>query len=556
MALAERRTRPIPISRSNSGNHVGDVSDLNKSTMARRKYRGFPVAILLFATVFVLAFIRRRPSSLGLSYSVEVKDGSSGTSASHDINVDLPWHYGYPPGKKRDGSPCWRGCPKVRTNKIVYLHFKPDGLSDRQCIFTRLINLAGYICATLVVPKPFEMLSTWHNYNNHSQNNQHDNNPDRDHQWDNGFPISPHLQWIDFFNFTFQQDHSSSMEELPVPMRGQALQHYMMHSDYRNYTKFVTEKPRDMIRHWREAELYSWQQQEASSGTSYDGLIWIIDIDWFIMDVIFERKIRSPTSAEKSSGTSGGKGTTNTPDSATSKAREKMLPYPATAASPDIACNYLQPNSIPTAMQRLIDRIWVDVLESGSQTSTTTSRSGTAPIVGMLHIRRTDGRSECDTSIERMKSYISCSFQTSPFLLDATNSLQSRDNSALSVIVLFATDEKDSEYRQSIVSVLQEQSKLVLGTNAAVLVHVVDLDALVTRHVQEAINVTGDLAPWFAKNNYYVYRIEQILRTDYASFILQQRRSMQCHDCDPIQITPTVRDCSRGSRQTFQSCDC
>jgi hypothetical protein len=554
MALAERRTRPTPISRSNSGYGVGNALDSNKSTMARRKYRAFPVAILLFAIVFVLAFIRRRPSSMGILYGGEDKDGSSSTGASHDIDVDLPRHDGNRPGEKRDDSPCWRSCPKVRTNKIVYLHFKPDGLSDRQCIFTRLINLAGYLCATLVVPKPFEMLSTWHNYNNHSQNNEHENNPDRDHQWDNGFPISPHLHWINFFNFSFQQDHSNSMEELPVPMRGQALQHYMMHSDYRNYTKFVTEKPRDMIGHWREAELYSWQQQEASPGTSYDGFVWIIDIDWFIMDIIFERKIRSPT--EKYSSTSARKGITNTPDSVPSKAGGRMLPYPATAAPPDMACSYLQPSSIPNVMQRLIDRIWVDILASGSQTSTTTTRSGTTPIVGMLHIRRTDGRSECDTSLERMKSYISCSFRTSPFLLDTTNSHQSPDNAGLSVIVLFATDERDGEYRQSIVSILQEQSKLVLATKVSVPVHVLDLDALVTRHVQEAIDVTGDLAPWFAKNNYYVYRIEQILRTNYVSFFLQQRRSVLCNDCDPIQITPMVRDCRRGSRQTFETCEC
>jgi hypothetical protein len=61
--------------------------------------------------------------------------------------------------------PCWRTCQQ-RNNHIVYtfLDWKA-GLVDRLFIIERLINLAGYLCATVHIPKPHLMLGEWHNLN-------------------------------------------------------------------------------------------------------------------------------------------------------------------------------------------------------------------------------------------------------------------------------------------------------------------------------------------------------------------------------------------------------
>ena len=64
--------------------------------------------------------------------------------------------------KNDEWTPCWKLCPS-RRNKIVYSFPGKAGLNDRFYIFYRLINMAGYLCATVIVPKPRDLLAEWHN---------------------------------------------------------------------------------------------------------------------------------------------------------------------------------------------------------------------------------------------------------------------------------------------------------------------------------------------------------------------------------------------------------
>ena len=56
---------------------------------------------------------------------------------------------------------CWRQCPAHVMNKniIVLDHYGSAGLNDRAWVFEHIVQLAGYLCATVRVPPPQTMVS-------------------------------------------------------------------------------------------------------------------------------------------------------------------------------------------------------------------------------------------------------------------------------------------------------------------------------------------------------------------------------------------------------------
>jgi hypothetical protein len=89
--------------------------------------------------------------------------------------------------------PWWRRCDQ-RINKVVYADHNPAGLIDRGCVLTHMAKLAGCLCATVDFPKPHLLLATLHNHNQ---------------------PMSINSTWNDCFNFTFYQDSSPAVCDLP-----------------------------------------------------------------------------------------------------------------------------------------------------------------------------------------------------------------------------------------------------------------------------------------------------------------------------------------------------
>lgn len=84
---------------------------------------------------------------------------------------------------------CWRKCPQ-RINKIIFKHGRA-GLGDRLTVIENLAQIAGYLCANLKMPSPFESLNPVHN---------------------NGNFVSKKLKWLDFRNLTFLQDDSQVLD--------------------------------------------------------------------------------------------------------------------------------------------------------------------------------------------------------------------------------------------------------------------------------------------------------------------------------------------------------
>jgi hypothetical protein len=80
-------------------------------------------------------------------------------------------------------SQCWRSdCPSPRRNHIILSFLNSAGWNDRIAIFTRLANLAGYLCANLHVPSPSSLLHKNHN---------------------NQFELSDDMRWSDFLDLSF-----------------------------------------------------------------------------------------------------------------------------------------------------------------------------------------------------------------------------------------------------------------------------------------------------------------------------------------------------------------
>ena len=100
--------------------------------------------LLLFAKIFIKA-----PQQFG---------ASSFLPAFQQTNIDRK------NSSDNEWEPCWRQCLS-RNNKIIVSNNWKAGLNDRFYIFERLIIIVGYLCATVVVPKPEDMLAEWHNNN-------------------------------------------------------------------------------------------------------------------------------------------------------------------------------------------------------------------------------------------------------------------------------------------------------------------------------------------------------------------------------------------------------
>ena len=207
------------------------------------------------------------------------------------------------PGKIQE---CRRRCSLNRINKIVYLHNKRDGLSDRMYILTNLLNLAGYVCATVDVDKPSNMLATWHN-----QNQETFTSTTATQYESGGKRTDPEFRWSDFFNFTLQNEDEQSLitmmtrsssqsssikllQEIPV-QPSSAMEYYEQSGAFD--LKLVTDNPRDVFRHWKQIEKYSWQESvipapignvlsndsplsQSIQRGQRGGFVWIIGVNW------------------------------------------------------------------------------------------------------------------------------------------------------------------------------------------------------------------------------------------------------------------------------------
>jgi hypothetical protein len=269
--------------------------------------------------------------------------------------------------------------------------------------------------------------------------------------------------------------------------------------EFDDYERIITRQPEDLLSDF--IRLQS-NKHVATAGS----FIWEIRVSWHASKQIWASH---PINIAESSLIMPAGGT-----------RVQLSAFPAVFADPSgspskFGCLYIH-DGIPAPMQDMVDQIWqaissIAATNTGTRTKNRTDDAGPPhpPYIGFLHIRRGDSTSRCNTTLAKLRNYLSCSLQGVPPSL-----------------ILLASDEANPEYRQSIQRMLQTKS---LGHH-----DMVDLDALVWEQVQQRHNHHDNSAPHL-HNNYYVYRIESILKTTHVDFVLQQRQRHDCPECQNVR---------------------
>ena len=401
------------------------------------------------------------------------------------------------------GRLCTRACSKNHHHHhhqptIVLWYSNPNvaGLDDRRQVLLSLANVARYLCAHLVIPSPRDMLDASRHFTT----------------------VSPKLQWIDLINVTYSEDTKTfpawteirSVEEL----------YNQILYDHHPYEKKISNTPEEFLFHYEIMESFLTADADAGAITAAVGTrnarenksiryqLWEIRISWHGVKHMFQEYLTTRHSNGSMNSIIPALLTRNTlddsgkqPSSSSSSLSMMMTTTTTTTTTSSLSCWYIQ-DDIPYPMQHIVHQVWQEVTLANPPHS----------LIGLLHIRRGDSTSRCNTTVAKMKSYLSCSLRgITP-------------NSSKTIVLLLATDENDHTYRQSIIQILMDLSCQVL-----------DLDALVNRKVEEAIqNHTLSSA---YRTNYYIYRIQTILKVRYVDFVLQQRQRHDCLDCQPIFVT-------------------
>jgi hypothetical protein len=338
---------------------------------------------------------------------------------------------------------CWRRCDQ-RINRIVYLRRGNSGLYDRNYVIRELSQLAGFLCAKLVFSLPAEMLSPKHNQ---------------------GKRISKTSKWTDYYNVTFKQDNSPTVEDLTPFHRNS--------TNFKGWRQFSTRLADQAAQDFQNVSLSSWARKKGTKG-----FIWKINADFYGLSMWKMQQLW--TNPKPQEGMHG--------------FRKSMLPK--VFGNQKDGCDYLNRDTIPSHIKLVMHGIWEDVTNISIANST----------IGFFHIRRGDAKHECDTTLEKMQRFITCSF----------NGTESKIGN---ITLLFASDEQDPGYLKAIKDMAED-----LGH-----VKVINVDELVLKHVQGA--VADRRLPERMINNFFVFRIQDLLKWTYSSFSIEQRRTVACSDC-------------------------
>jgi hypothetical protein len=407
-------------------------------------------------------------------------------------------------------SSCWRRCPQGRTNSIVYGQFALAGLGDRLWMLSKLINLAGYLCATLHVPRPSDYLSPHHN---------------------NGKRLSQDLTWADLSNMTWNFESSSdnyqddfhdtqalrtieSHQTTWIRLNETELQQEGIHTGRwilpgaENVTTsshdmkkapalFLTTNRRDGWNHFEQVEEFVRQQQadENKNNNPQNYFLWNLKFSLYYSDLCISE---NPSKEWKSK-----------------KEKPSSFPQGLPCWSED-GCRYFQ-SSLPYHVKYIAESVWKEVEGSSLVVPN-------ASTVGLLHIRRGDAQGQCNTTLPKMQSYIDCSFAGSEALGD--------------IAILIATDENDRSYLREVYKMLQAKKKHV---------KVLRLDNLVSKHARNLVN--EGKAPGRILNNFVIMQVVNAIQwnSNRIAFRMEQRRGANCPDCERLVDWPWVNWVGKAS---------
>ncbi|GFH60032.1 hypothetical protein CTEN210_16511 [Chaetoceros tenuissimus] len=123
---------------------------------------------------------------------------------------------------KKVESSCRRVCSGRPIKNKIYWAYGQAGLDDRKTIIHNLAQIAGFLCAEVVLPPPSRLLSPFHN---------------------NGMLIDDQLEWSDFSNLTFASDNQPVIKS----GRDEFGQHF---EDWHQFPLFDTVSETSKYQHW------------------------------------------------------------------------------------------------------------------------------------------------------------------------------------------------------------------------------------------------------------------------------------------------------------------
>lgn len=384
---------------------------------------------------------------------------------------------GYGSNQSTRNEPCQRYCP-IRINKICYID-NPAGLGDRIIILRGLSQLAGYLCAEVIMPPPKEHLSVDHNF---------------------GKPISEEIQWSDFINITFLQDGSPTIKNAKTLGRdagGINISSWsnipafnLSGSIYKDWLHVVS-KDGKMRDDFERVQRFSFEQPHNAT----TGFIWEIHKQWYSSDLWLERFPDLDLNEGR--------------ENAGYQYRKEMRPYVSSyyrlhqdiKRQDRVGCVYAN-QSFPMQLAMMQKRLLGYIVRHSPNNT----------IFGTLHLRRGDAIGDCDTSVETMRQYFACS-------LEKTETL------GRNITLLMTSDEDDVQYRQSIIELIKDYPH----------VSMLDADDIAWKLVREAAD--DGIVSKALENNYYIFQMESILRDrrddSFVKFRLVRRRS-HCKSCNKV----------------------
>lgn len=422
---------------------------------ARNVKRLGTIVLMTFLATSYYLFL---PNERGLSTTRSLSNG--------DVADDIASKSNRPESdiEALSGDGCWRKCHQGRINRIFYNGLPGTigaGMSDKKFVTRDLAELAGYLCAKLVLTKPYTLLSSEHN---------------------NGKPLSPNYEWKDIWNPKFLDDDKSIIieDESDVDV------------GYEGYLRVVSTGAL-----WKDGfekvQEYSWKQDHdwRQGEHNTQGFVWeLLSTVPYHNDLTVNDLPMLKEDLQKMMG---------------HHYNHHMMKPQVRLGHGDswkpAGCQYTNNMSddmkdeIPEKILMMKKRLTQQLQELSPDTT-----------FGRLHLRRGDAINECDTSIAKVKEFLSCSLKNTEEKGHLT--------------ILLVSDEKDDQYRQDILDLANDYSHVTM----------MDLDKLNVRAIDEAVQ-SGELDASL-QNNYFEFDVER--RLDIFEFYLDRRRAVQCDDCTPL----------------------
>mmetsp|Transcript_528 Transcript_528/g.870 ORF Transcript_528/g.870 Transcript_528/m.870 type:complete len:460 (+) Transcript_528:144-1523(+) len=364
------------------------------------------------------------------------------------------------------GPPCYRTCQNY-SNRIVLMQSPSAGLNDRVSVIGQLSNIAAYLCAKLVVPPPSAWLATFHN---------------------GGAKVSANLTWVDDF-VTFRllgrgDNDNSALDE--------AKDFFEQNTASNNWTRITSTKAQ-LREHFDVLREYTFQQQKRlengdtgiasfNSNATTKPFIWTMEGKWYSIRgelLSHIEHIRSST---------GNK---------TEEDREQRNMLPVACSSHTIEWS---PHIMETVRQVQLE---------------ITARTGGCKHFGLIHIRRGDSKKKCDTTVEKMKDYLACTFN------GTENAL------GINFTLLYSSDDTNKSYRNAVKKLIERNGRR----------RSLDLDLLVQKTLQA--QVSAGTIPASKLNNYITFAVVSRLSSG-AALNLARRRTYSCNDCDKAIVEKLI----------------